>query len=171
MKGYAIVTTIQRPTGSLMALAEKASLDGMQTLAIGDRKSPTCSWPDSIEFVGISDQSHLAFSLASQLPENHYARKNIGYLLAIAEGAPFIFDTDDDNAPLSSWRARSVVTRARPCLDHGWINAYRWFSDGHIWPRGLPLGNASRNAAPPQDRKSTRLNSSHIQKSRMPSSA
>ena len=73
---------------------------------------------------------------------NHYARKNLGYLAAIQMDASFIFDTDDDNAPLPSWVPREDSCLARRCVDTGWINAYRPFSNEHIWPRGLPLTHA-----------------------------
>ncbi|MDH5377830.1 MAG: STELLO glycosyltransferase family protein, partial [Gammaproteobacteria bacterium] len=51
----------------------------------------------------------------------------------------FIFDTDDDNAPLDNWQKRELRTQARACTHAGWINVYRCFTDEHIWPRGLPL--------------------------------
>jgi hypothetical protein len=150
VKGFAVVTTIQSATPSLLAVAQAAKRDGMDTLAIGDRKTPAAQWPESIEFVSLATQNELAFTLPSRLPENHYARKNVGYLLAIQRKAELIFDTDDDNAPLSSWHSRTLQTEAAPCLEKGWVNAYRWYSDTHIWPRGLPLdktGHANRRPA------------------------
>jgi hypothetical protein len=139
LTGFAIVTTIQAPTTSLVALANAATRDGMRTLAIGDRKTPATEWPDSVDFFSLASQRECGFTLTQQLPENHYARKNIGYLLAIKQGAELIFDTDDDNAPLSSWQRRTLEIQASHCPEGGWVNAYRWFSDARIWPRGLPL--------------------------------
>ena len=43
--------------------------------------------------------------------------------------------------------------------------------DGTLWFSTDPVSVKARNLAAGPDRKSTRLNSSHIQKSRMPSSA
>jgi hypothetical protein len=123
----------------------KARQYDMRIIVIGDRKTPAAEWPDGIDFVSLQDQLELDFSLASKLPENHYARKNIGYLMAMSRQSALIFDTDDDNAPLDSWQVRPLDVTARPCLDNGWINAYRWFSDAHVWPRGLPLAHAKRN--------------------------
>lgn len=129
-------------------MVEKARENGMRIIAIGDKKTPLVDWPEGTEFVSLNQQKKLDYSLVADLPENHYARKNVGYLLAMSRQSALIFDTDDDNAPLDSWRARASQTAARPSFDSGWINAYRWFSDTHIWPRGLPLDKATHSAAP-----------------------
>ena len=145
--GSIVITTIQAPTPSVFCMVEKARKSGMKIIAIGDKKTPLVEWPADTEFVSLDAQKELGYALVADLPENHYARKNIGYLLAMSQRSPVIFDTDDDNAPMDSWKARAIHTGARPCLDSGWINAYRWFSDAHIWPRGLPLDKASHAPA------------------------
>ena len=73
------------------------------------------------------------------LATDHYSRKNLGYLEAIARGAALLFDTDDDNAPLPHWRPRDIQTEARQIRYSGWVNVYRSFSSRFIWPRGIPL--------------------------------
>ena len=40
-----------------------------------------------------------AFEISKSLLENHYIRKNIGYLYALENDASMILDTDDDNFP------------------------------------------------------------------------
>src|SRR5262249_44222362 len=111
----------------------------MPVLAVGDRKSPICEWPEGSEFLSLGHQQDLDFRLTELLPVDHYCRKNIGYLEAIARGAWLIFDTDDDNAPLAHWRPRSLQSECR-YVEHGrWINVYRYFSRARIWPRGFPL--------------------------------
>lgn len=137
--GEIVITTIQPPTSSVMAMVERAHRDGLRVIAVGDRKSPETAWPNGVDFLSIASQLEMDLKLPALLPENHYARKNLGYLLAISRGAEVIFDTDDDNAPLPSWCRREVNVLARPCLQSGWVNAYRWFSQENIWPRGLPL--------------------------------
>jgi hypothetical protein len=137
--GDIVITTIQPPTSSVMAMVERAHRDGLRVIAVGDRKSPETAWPNGVDFLSIASQLKMDLKLPALLPENHYARKNLGYLLAISRGAAVIFDTDDDNAPLPSWSRREVNVLARPCLQTGWVNAYRWFSQENIWPRGLPL--------------------------------
>ena len=137
--GEIVITTIQPPTSSVMAMVERAHRDGLRVIAVGDRKSPETAWPNGVYFLSIASQLKMDLKLPALLPENHYARKNLGYLLAISRGAEVIFDTDDDNAPLPSWCRREVNVLARPCLQSGWVNAYQWFSQENIWPRGLPL--------------------------------
>ncbi len=94
-------------------------------------------------------QTRLPFKLAADLPVGHYARKNLGYLIAISEHAPCIYETDDDNAPNDHWHLREPVTAARRIATPGWCNVYRAFSDALIWPRGLPLDSIT--APPPWD--------------------
>lgn len=145
-----VITTVQAPTPSVQGMAARARENGFRLVVVGDRKTPAAPWPGQADFIGIEAQLELPYSLATRLPENHYARKNIGYLLAISGESPCIYDTDDDNAPMASWKARTENTRARQCLDAGWVNAYRWFSDAHVWPRGLPLDRARHMAAAPR---------------------
>jgi hypothetical protein len=145
---HIVITTIQTPTSSVRGMLDKARTGGLNLIVIGDRKTPVADWPEGSSFYGIEAQRDLGYTLSSSLPENHYARKNIGYLIAMSAGATCIYDTDDDNAPLNAWQPRLQQTTARPCLEQGWINAYRWFSDIQIWPRGLPLQNA-HHAVPP----------------------
>jgi hypothetical protein len=137
--GDVVITTIQQPTTSVLAMVEKARRDGLRVIAVGDRKTPDVTWPKGVEFLSIASQLEMDLKLPALLPENHYARKNLGYLLVMSRGAEVIFDTDDDNAPLQPWRRREVEILARPCSQTGWVNAYQWFTDEHIWPRGLPL--------------------------------
>lgn len=90
----------------------------------------------------------MPWSLARLLPERHYARKNLGYLEAISGGATVIVETDDDNIPEAEfWRRREPVVHARHVEQGGWVNAYRYFTEDPIWPRGLPL-ECVRNAMP-----------------------
>jgi hypothetical protein len=135
----AVVTTIQAPTPSLLALAKLAGGAGVAVFVVGDRKTPAGAWPEPCQFLSLDRQRESTFRLARLLPENHYGRKNVGYLEAMARGAQAIFETDDDNAPLAGWTPRSLRALARPVRASGWFNVYRCFSSGPIWPRGFPL--------------------------------
>ena len=73
------------------------------------------------------------------MPTGHYARKNLGYLIAIGQKPDCIYETDDDNAPNAAWRERSLRTHARKIEARPWANVYRMFSEANIWPRGFPL--------------------------------
>ncbi len=146
--GKVVITTIQAPTPSTLAMLDKARASGFDLIVIGDRKTPTVDWPEGCRYLDLVAQADSGFVLAGQLPFNHYARKNLGYLSAMAEKAEVIFDTDDDNAPLPGWAPRTLATPARPCPQTGWVNVYRYFTDAHVWPRGLPLEHARRQSSP-----------------------
>jgi hypothetical protein len=80
--------------------------------------------------------------LATLLPFNHYARKNLAYLWAIENEASILLDTDDDNSSEidifeSFSRNYRVVNESIE-----WVNVYAYFGKGEIWPRGLPLDEA-----------------------------
>lgn len=142
---YSVITTIQSPTPAVAALVSAGRQFGMQLISIGDRKSPPAEWPAGSEFLSLDQQHRLKFRLGELLPTDHYGRKNLGYLLAISRGAELIFDTDDDNSPLSIWRPRTLRCEARPITCSGWVNVYRYFSSQLIWPRGFPLDHLHKN--------------------------
>ena len=50
-----------------------------------------------IIFLSAEDQIKMSSKFVSNLPWHSFARKNVGYLYAIAQGAKIIFDFDDDN--------------------------------------------------------------------------
>lgn len=135
----AVVTSIQAPTASLRALASATVRAGMGLVVVGDLKSPLRFELEGARYWSIGEQEALDLGLARCLPENHYARKNLGYLIAIGSGTTCIFDTDDDNAPLASWRPRDEEVDACDVSRKGWVNAYSYFTPSDIWPRGLPL--------------------------------
>jgi hypothetical protein len=144
---HAIITTIQPPTEAVKDLHSRLGEEDI-LLIIGDAKGPT-EYPlpscPRAELVTLDQQKKLPFALARLLPENHYTRKNLGYLLAIQKGARSIYETDDDNAPTQSWRPRTMLTEACPvAVDTAWCNVYQLFTSetigaSKIWPRGLPL--------------------------------
>ena len=40
---------------------------------------------------------------------------------------------------MQHWRPRSALAETRQIRHSGWVNVYRLFSSGFIWPRGIPL--------------------------------
>jgi hypothetical protein len=133
-----VVTTIQPPTACVQRLSQVLGGAG-RILVLGDRKGPAQFELPRCEFYSLAEQQRLPLRLAAVLPANHYARKNLGYLLAIGRGAGCIYETDDDNMPGDTWQPRQVRTRARRVPARPWLNVYRAFTDEHIWPRGFPL--------------------------------
>jgi hypothetical protein len=102
---------------------------------------------DCVEFFSLQAQLDSEFELARKLPTGHYARKNIGYLSAIAHQAECIYETDDDNAPSPAWRPREEMVGARMVEQNGWVNVYRFFTEDRIWPRGFPLDGLANSFA------------------------
>lgn len=135
-----VLTTIQPPTKSVLALSRVLTAAGAPLIVIGDRKGPDLFDLPGARFYDLKAQRALPFSLAEQAPVGHYSRKNLGYLLAIAEGTDCIYETDDDNVPLPTWQPRSRGPFAAGSVTTaGWVNTYALFTDTQIWPRGLPL--------------------------------
>lgn len=106
---------------------------------VGDSAGPK-SYDKRSDFYSLERQLGLAFASAKQLPTKHYSRKNLGYLLAVQAGTEVLYETDDDNLPLSTWEPRLESTvEADTVSASGWINAFAYFTKEKIWPRGLPL--------------------------------
>ncbi|HEX2721960.1 MAG TPA: STELLO glycosyltransferase family protein [Gemmatimonadaceae bacterium] len=137
---FVVVTSIAPPNAVLMQLAADCLERGYGFIVIGDVKSPPYFELDGCDFYSISRQLQLPFSTAASCPQRHYARKNIGYLVALASGASQIVETDDDNVPRADFYTPLKPRITLPVLENtGWVNIYRYFSDAVIWPRGLPL--------------------------------
>jgi hypothetical protein len=146
-----VITTIQEPTPSVLRLAARLEENGASLIVIGDKKGPPRFEGSGGRFVPLAEQLELPFALARLLPTGHYVRKNLGYLLALQNGARRIYETDDDNAPLAGWIPREIRANVRIVATGGWFNAYRAFTtdpNEAIWPRGFPLRHARDPFAP-----------------------
>jgi STELLO glycosyltransferase-like protein len=137
-----VVTSIARPNAALQALARGCQENDYQFIVIGDEASPPDFHLPGCRFYSLDDQRSLPFELARLCPTRHYARKNLGYLIALSEGASLVIETDDDNLPYKEfWQARERAASMPALTKRGWVNVYRYFSDANIWPRGLPLNH------------------------------
>lgn len=141
-----VVTSIAAPNRSLAALADGCREHRQRFYVIGDVASPADFNLPGCEFFSLQRQYDTGFRTARETPTRHYARKNIGYLQAIRDGAAIIIETDDDNEPLAGfWKTRALRHRAPVLSQPGWANVYRYFTDGPVvWPRGLPLSAVKR---------------------------
>jgi hypothetical protein len=135
----AVITTIQSPTDSVRTLLRHLKPAQAPLIVIGDRKGPAEYPLPGVQFFSLEDQLATSYQMASALPTGHYARKNLGYLIAIGQKPDCIYETDDDNAPNGFWTPRSLRTRVQKIEARPWANVYRMFSDANIWPRGFPL--------------------------------
>lgn len=134
MKGFCIVTTINKPT---KAIEELYDMFRSNLIIVGDKKTPL-DW----NYLGIKPINTLSKLYA---PNNHYARKNLGYLEAIKNEATFIYDTDDDNIPDHIWHIRDNNCKCYDVYDTGWCNVYSFFTNKKIWPRGFSLREINTN--------------------------
>jgi len=141
-----VVTSIAPPNRILKALADGCQQHGQRFYVIGDVASPSDFSLPGCEFFSLQQQYETGFRTARESPTRHYARKNIGYLQAIRDGAGIIIETDDDNEPMADfWRTRTLRRRVSVLSQPGWVNVYRYFTDESVvWPRGLPLTAVKR---------------------------
>jgi hypothetical protein len=145
-----VVTSIAPPNRILRALAEGCRELGQRFYVIGDVPSPPNFSLPGCDFFSLERQYDSGFRIAREGPTRHYARKNVGYLQAIRDGATVIVETDDDNEPKPAfWRGR-ILRHTTPVLSRaGWVNVYRYFTDGEaVWPRGLPLTAVKGDVVP-----------------------
>ena len=144
LKKALVITSIASPNEVLKAHAQGAKANNIDFIVIGDTKSPATFELDGCRFLSIDDQEALNFRLAKILPKRHYARKNLGYLLA--KNHDVIIETDDDNFPYESfWNERKRIQNADVFNNSGWVNVYSFFSKENIWPRGFPLHHLPQN--------------------------
>jgi hypothetical protein len=143
-----VVTTVQAPTPAMVDLAAGCVRRGVDLVVVGDRRTPAGFALPGSRYYDLDRQAVAEPRLAGRLPIGHYARKNLGYLLAIQAGAEVILETDDDNVPGEGFWADALPDVVAPTsAHHGWLNTYRYFTgeDGDIWPRGFPWRERERS--------------------------
>jgi len=140
---YCILTTINEPDERV---SDWKKITQNETIVIGDKKTPSPWNHPSCSFISMVDQLNSEFTIANLLPQNHYTRKNLGYLYAIKNGASAIIDTDDDNFPyILQWNnllsSNFDINEHAPSENISFKNIYTYFSDSDtlFWPRGFPL--------------------------------
>jgi hypothetical protein len=147
----AVLTTINQPNNKV---GDWFDITKNKTIVVGDNKTPQNWQHDKCSYYSISDQKKSEFKIGTQLPENHYTRKNFAYLYAIKSGAARIIDTDDDNFPeISEWDKLlksefEILAHAR-AEEISFKNIYSYFSNSDIpfWPRGYPLNLLNVNGS------------------------
>ncbi len=143
-----IVTSIAGANKVLQGLAAGCKERGYHFIVVGDQASPAHFQLAGCDYYSLERQRQTDLQFAQSCPANHYARKNIGYLLAIRNGFSIIVETDDDNVPYEQfWTPRQRIQKAAVLEDTGWVNTYRYFTDVNIWPRGFALDHLQDSAA------------------------
>ncbi|GMS96854.1 hypothetical protein PENTCL1PPCAC_19029, partial [Pristionchus entomophagus] len=145
---WIVVTSIQSPTEDVKKLA---SYPDWTLVVVGDTKTPADWSFHDVHYLSIETQNAMGFESVKRLPTKSYTRKNAGYLYAIANGAEWIYDTDDDNKPFgkgldqfdfASDRTRGLrfTSLDEPAsIQESMFNPYRHFGRPDMWPRGFPL--------------------------------
>ena len=136
MKKFIIITTINEKS---QAIKKFEQLEDWNIILVGDKKSQRIESNEKITFLSVEDQNKLDFKIVDNCPYNHYARKNIGYLYALSEGADIIYDTDDDNLPYDDWKMEDLICNINIQTQGKYLNIYRYFTNVRVWPRGFPL--------------------------------
>ena len=148
---WGVVTTINAPTESVNNVAQ---VPGWCLVVVGDEKTPEpyeLPLMSGSYYLGKNDQEEFCRNVhdfCQGIPWNHFGRKNIGYLYAIAHGATQIWDFDDDNMLLAAAPPQIsddiVMKEVHGEKDCHIFNPYPVMGgptgkEYPSWPRGLPL--------------------------------
>ena len=151
---FLIITSIAPSTNrALQTFASECRQNNMHFIVIGDSKSPAAFSLENCQFYGLDQQKALPFKMSAALPDCKYSRKNIGYLLAMKQGAQVIIETDDDNFPaIEFWQGRNSRHTSHLLINKGWTNIYRYYSTDNVWPRGFALEHLHDEFIPLDDK-------------------
>jgi len=148
---WIVVTTIFYPTPAIYKFLTLST--HWNLIIIGDKKTPK-DWLQHLTinssrllFLSFQQQKNLNFRILNYLPSGSYARKNLGYLIAIKCGAQIIFESDDDNLIETNdiyLLPKIVQSKHVPWITFHrqrspFINIYGSFGHPQIWPRGFPV--------------------------------
>mgnify|MGYP000219814321 FL=1 len=136
-----VITSIAPDTLEVLhTYAKECTARDIHFIMIGDTKNPENFHIDGCDFWSVKRQLTLDSKFAKICPTRHYARKNIGYIIALQNGTEELVETDDDNLPREEfWNPTTKIIKAVDVKETGWINVYKYFSNKFVWPRGLPL--------------------------------
>ena len=166
---WAVCTTVFDPSAAVHDVCSR--LQGYCLVVVADLKTQepyNVSGNCTFIYFSVSRQQQLAKSstFASRVPWNHFGRKNLGYLFAIANGAQRIWDFDDDNMLLSSDK---ILPRSEDTgesfltikdMKQISINPYPLLgAQFFAWPRGFPLDLIRQHRTRPTEAQIVEINS------------
>jgi hypothetical protein len=138
-----VVTTINGPGHSgIRKLIDLSRDQNYILILVGDEKTPNFSddLSENLIFLSVARQMQLEFESTKIFPFHHYARKNIGYLLAAQRGVTWLAETDDDNFCYSSfWTLPQFPLKLISPLKSRFLNTFSVMGHSELWPRGIPL--------------------------------
>ena len=163
--------TVQAPKKSLAKALEQ---QGLCLVVVADKQTPLedyialtkANTPEHfLKVITVEDQFNLlsnGLEIMNELPWNHFGRKNVGYLYAIAQGATVVFDFQEDIEFISSLPVYSSSSKwSMVDVKAPIVNPYSAFTSFQTvknvpWPRGFPLTQinnkstwSSSNLGPP----------------------
>jgi hypothetical protein len=119
---------------------------GWNVVIVGDQKSNESLFEKEsrYKFLSYDEQAAMYPNLSKLIGANTYARKNIGYLYALSQGASYIWETDDDTFLRSELLNPIDEIQTFECSivtgDYPYFNPYNFFAPGKgLWPRGYPM--------------------------------
>lgn len=150
MKKCVIITTIFKPSQAIINFINFRKEYNYDIIIVADKKTPIDMYKSlDVILLNIDKQNEIFGKLSTDLPYNHYCRKNLGYLYAIKNNYNIIYETDDDNIPYSNFfdifnnlQFNNIFELESP---NNIINIYSKFTSAKIWPRGLPLSSVNND--------------------------
>jgi hypothetical protein len=148
---WIVVTTSDYPT---LAIQKFLSLTTSWNLVVIANQNTPKDWRSHVidphlrlYYISFEEQKKLNFHILKLLPPESYARKNLGYLIAMKCGAKVIYESDDDNFILPKnlhilpkvLQPEQVPYIAFRRQRSPFINIYGSFGHPQIWPRGFPI--------------------------------
>lgn len=151
MKAAIVVTSIHDCTELLDGYLKNFSKFGRDAVIylIPDIKTPKFSVPDSVYVPDSEQQVHFLESVGldpADIPWNSDNRRNVGYLMALADGAEMIVSIDDDNYCQDHFDYIGQHESGFKCYNANrnkgqWFNNFMLLYDSPVgaYPRGFPF--------------------------------
>jgi len=147
MNKFIVITTINKKTE---AIKKFDKIQDWNLIVIGDKKTPKINLSNGI-YLSLANQKKMDFKCISDIPVNSYQRINIGYLLALKNGADVIASIDDDNIPLKNWGKNVFVNKhinskilSSPNKFVDSLYEHKMISKKNFWHRGFPLSELKK---------------------------
>lgn len=130
-------------------MIDEGIIDG-EIIIIADKKTQSLApyrlWDERIIFIPSLDEQEKfsrEVGLENVIGWNTDARRNLGYLYALARGADVVISIDDDNFPREGqyYAKHSVVGELNKVLEFSsdkWFNILQDLTDANIYQRGFP---------------------------------
>ncbi|WP_136656375.1 hypothetical protein [Nitratireductor sp. XY-223] len=137
---FIVSTTINGPTE---AIRRFDALADWTLIVVGDHKTPPDYHLESGIYLSPDDQEKLAPELSRLIGWNCIQRRNLGFVLALDEGADIVATVDDDNIPYDHWGTGLLVGNTVPIRTYltgdGCFDPIGVTEHAHLWHRGFPL--------------------------------